>query len=182
MKTHIVAILDRSGSMGGKEREVVNAFNNFVEEQKKIPGKATLTLILFDDKYEVPIKKVKLKKAPALTEKQYYVRGMTALNDAVGKSISMFDKEKKVIVLIQTDGMENASQEWKTEKLKDEIQRRQKDGWEFVFIGAGIDAFAAGSMIGIDPNQIQNVTNDAEGIAVGAAMSSTYTSNYRTGK
>ena len=134
--THIVCILDRSGSMSGSEKEVINSFNKFIKDQKKIEGKAKVTLVLFDNEYEKPWTKIPLKNTPKLTEELYYVRGMTALNDAIGKTINEFSNKKKVIMLIQTDGLENASREFSPQQVKKLIKK--KDNWEFVFIGSDL--------------------------------------------
>lgn len=147
--THIICILDRSGSMASIAPEVIGGFNNFIDEQKKIEGKAKVTLVLFDDQYEVLHDKVDLKKVGILTEDQYYTRGMTAMNDAIGKTINTLKKKKKAIVLIQTDGAENASQEYTSADIKTLINDKSKKGWDFQFLGADIDAVTSGNNIGI---------------------------------
>lgn len=146
--THIVCVLDRSGSMGALEQEVINSFNNFVEEQKKIEGKATLTLAIFDDQYDIVYDEVDIQKVVPLTRDVYFSRGMTALNDAIGKTIEKFDKKKKVIFLVQTDGMENASHSFDIQKIKTLVETKEKAGWQFVFHGANIDAFTEGGSRG----------------------------------
>jgi uncharacterized protein with von Willebrand factor type A (vWA) domain len=132
--TEIICILDRSGSMRGSENEVINSFNKFIKDQKKIEGKAKVTLVLFDNEYEMPWRRIPLKDTPKLTKELYYTRGMTALNDSIGKTINDFSKKKKVIMLIQTDGFENCSREFSTDQVKKLIKKKKK--WEFVFIGS----------------------------------------------
>lgn len=146
--THIICVLDRSGSMGSLETEVINSFNTFVEEQKKVKGKASLTLVVFDDQYDVIYDEVDIKDVSPLTKEKYFARGMTALNDAIGITLEKFTKKKNVIFLVQTDGMENASQKFNSDKVKTLVEDKQKKGWEFIFHGANIDAFAEGGARG----------------------------------
>lgn len=147
---HIVSILDRSGSMGGSEKEVIGAYNAFVEQQKKIVAekgiKARMTLVLFDNQYDVIYEKAQPDLVPKLDEKTYFVRGMTALFDAVGKTIGKFEGEKKVIFFIETDGHENASREFNATTLKALVEKKKAEGWDFNFVGADLDAATASSM------------------------------------
>ena len=141
-KLHIVSILDRSGSMSGTESEVIGAYNSFVKEQQKIVSEAgitaTLTLVLFDNQYDRLYFKTPIMEAPELTSTEYFVRGMTALYDAIGKTIVDFEGKKKVIFFIETDGCENASQEFNGSKLKELIEKKTADGWDFNFVGAAL--------------------------------------------
>jgi len=148
--TEIVFLLDRSGSMGGLESDTIGGFNAFIEKQSQLEGETIVTAVLFDDRYEMLWNGVKATEAK-LTNKEYYVRGCTALLDAVGKTIldlgyrlSKTDEEKrpgKVIFVITTDGLENASREFTYEKAKELIKHQQeKYNWEFIFLGANIDA------------------------------------------
>jgi hypothetical protein len=158
---HIVAVLDRSGSMAGDENEVIGSFNNFIDEQRKIEGKAKVTLVLFDDSYEVPYRKIPLDDVPTLTED--------------------FNKKKNVVFLIQTDGGENASSEYAdTTKIKKMVKDKTKAGWEFHFIGADIDAFDSGHMMGITPSNIFNVNKTRQGYMDQTAIFSATASNYRS--
>lgn len=154
--TEIVCILDRSGSMGNMANEVINSFNYFIQKQKELPGTSTqdkLTLVLFDDNYEVVHDKIYLLNTPKLTSSTYYVRGMTSLNDAICKAVNNIDKSSKnVIVLIQTDGQENSSKEFTTEYTKKLIKEKELLGWEFNFVGAGLDAFKNGETFGLRNN------------------------------
>lgn len=147
---HIVSILDRSGSMGGSEKEVIGAYNSFVAEQKKITAekniKAKMSLVLFDNMYEEVYDKVPADLVPELTDKVYFTRGMTALYDAIGKTIAKFEGKKKVIFFIETDGYENASREYTASSLKALVEKKKADGWDFNFVGADLDAATTASM------------------------------------
>lgn len=146
----IVCVLDRSASMGGMVNEVIGGFNNFVAEQKKEKGKAKLTLVLFDDQYELVHDRVKIKDVPELTQDVYFTRGMTALYDAIGKTMANIKPKNDGIFLVQTDGQENASQEFDNAMVKKLIKKRKKKGWQFVFLGADMDAMNAGGSVGFD--------------------------------
>ncbi|WP_455661666.1 vWA domain-containing protein [Pradoshia sp.] len=157
--TELIFVLDRSGSMAGLENDTIGGFNSLVKKQRELPGKTNVTAVLFDDAYEVLWEGLDADKA-VLTEKEYYVRGMTALLDAVGKTIlgvsqrlatTAEDKRpRKVLFVITTDGYENASMEFTYEKVKEMINYQQeKHEWEFLFIGANIDAAKEASHIGV---------------------------------
>jgi len=170
--TEIVCILDRSGSMSSLRDEVIGSYNNFVQEQKtNLKDKDnTLTLVIFDDKYEVVYERISLDSVPQLTPEIYFTRGNTSLNDAIGKSINNVSKDKtKVLVLIQTDGLENSSMEYKSEQIKDLIKEKEKIGWQFNFIGAGPAAFEQGKQYiqVISPWNCTFTNNDTEGIREG---------------
>ena len=149
----IIAILDRSGSMKSSQEEVINSYNKYIEKQKALPGSAKVSLTIFDDEITPVYSGVDVKSAPILDDSVYFTRGMTALNDAVGKTLSAassrLKKEKHVLVCIITDGQENSSKEYKAPQIKKMVASLEKRGWEFAFIGAGIDAFAEGSAIGV---------------------------------
>jgi uncharacterized protein YegL len=157
--TEIVFLLDRSGSMLGLEKDTIGGFNSFVKRQVERKGKTLLTTVLFDDQYEVLWNGVPAEQVQ-LTSEDYYVRGTTALLDAVGKTIldvgyrlsriEENDRPGKVIFVITTDGMENASFEFTHEKVKNLIQHQQeKYNWEFIFMGANIDVIAEAKNLGI---------------------------------
>lgn len=187
-RTHITAILDRSGSMGDLVTETIGGFNKFLDDQKALPGDATMTLVLFDNEYEVPYNARDLKEVPPLTEAVYYARGMTALYDAIGKSIidtgaalAKLPEEQRpgtVIVLIITDGAENSSKEFRGELGRQRVQamvqeQTKKYSWQFIFMGANIDAKAVGASIGVAVNSSLNYKGDAQGTrAVYDVMSS----------
>lgn len=156
----INVVLDRSGSMGAIRDDVIGGFNQFLKDQKKEPGRAVLTLAQFDNQYKIVHDYVPLSKVPELTAKTYQPRASTALLDAVGRTINALgkklvgmkkkDKPEKVLFLVMTDGRENASHEFTREQVAKLVSDRQKnDAWEFVFIGANVDAFAEAGGIGM---------------------------------
>jgi uncharacterized protein YegL len=161
LQIEIYCILDRSGSMGGAEDSVIAGFNDFIKRQVKDVGNAVVTLVLFDDQYELIYKAKKLKKVPKLNRKVYFTRGLTALNDAVAKTLKTAKKRHdkvgepdKAICLIVTDGYENDSKDYPGEagrkKIKKMIKHLQnKKGWDFFFIGSEIDAVTVSKGIGI---------------------------------
>jgi uncharacterized protein with von Willebrand factor type A (vWA) domain len=178
--TEIVFILDRSGSMGGLERDTIGGFNSFVTKQAEI-GPTNLTTILFDDRYEILHNGIDAKKA-FLTKKEYYTRGSTALLDAIGKTIEDVGRRLgetpearrpgKVIFVITTDGLENASAEFSYEEVKRMITHQgEKYSWEFIFMGANIDVAQEGNKLGIKANHAFCFTPDSRGI--GAMYSNT---------
>lgn len=173
----IVFLLDRSGSMSGIENDTIGGYNSYIESQKK--NNAKVTTILFDDKYEMLTKREDIKNIKKLTNKEYYVRGCTALLDAIGTTIDFMDKEKakKVMFVITTDGMENASKEYNRAKIKEMI-KGHKD-WEFIYIGADIDSYSEGQSIGIDSSNISNYRKDKKGVSMLYSAISNATENYR---
>lgn len=173
----IVFLLDRSGSMGGIETDTIGGYNSYINEQKK--NNAKVTTILFDDRYEMLTKREDIKNIKKLTNKEYYVRGCTALLDAIGNTINFMDKEKanKVMFVITTDGMENASKEFTRAKIKEMIQGH-KD-WEFIYIGADIDSYSEGQSIGIDSKNISNYRKDKKGVSMLYSAINNATENYR---
>ena len=158
--TELVFILDRSGSMAGLEADTIGGFNAMIEKQRGEPGEAVISTVLFDNETEVIHDRVSLDRVPALTEKEYYVRGCTALLDAVGGAIHHIgnvhkyareeDRPEKTLFVITTDGLENASRRYTYDKVKSMIERqREKYGWEFLFLGANIDAAREAARFGI---------------------------------
>ncbi|MFC4410109.1 VWA domain-containing protein [Chungangia koreensis] len=156
-QTEIVFLLDRSGSMGGFESDTIGGFNSFIQRQCELEGETRLTTVLFDDEYEILWDGVEATQVK-LTDKEYYVRGMTALLDAVGKTIltvgnriSTLGKRKpdQVIFVITTDGMENASKEFTYKTVKKLIRQKTNEGWEFIFMGANIDVNEEAEHIGV---------------------------------
>jgi hypothetical protein len=160
----IVFILDRSGSMGGMEKDTIGGYNSYINKQKE--KNAKVTTILFDNEYEILNDRVNIKDIKPLTRNEYYVRGCTALNDAIGKTINYMDSKKpeKVIFIITTDGMENASKEFNNDQIKELIKAHSN--WEFMYIGADIDSYATGSNLGISQNNIANYKKDKKGIEI----------------
>ena len=158
--TELVFILDRSGSMAGLEADTIGGFNAMIEKQRGEPGEAVISTVLFDNETEVIHDRVSLDRVPALTEKEYDVRGCTALLDAVGGAIHHIgnvhkyareeDRPEKTLFVITTDGLENASRRYTYDKVKSMITRqRERYGWEFLFLGANIDAAREAARFGI---------------------------------
>ena len=170
----LVFILDRSGSMGGLESDTIGGYNSMLSKQKKEKtGKVSVTTVLFDDQYELLYNQVPIEKVSPMTEEEYYVRGSTALLDAIGKTVMQVkanqDKKEikdKVLFVIITDGMENASREYRVEQVKKLIEeRKEKDNWEFLFLGANIDAIGAAKDLGIDSSRAVRFKSDKKGTA-----------------
>jgi hypothetical protein len=188
-KVEIVCIIDRSGSMHSIAKDAIGGFNSFLKEQKSLPGEANLTLVLFDDKYEVLHDRLPLANVPELTDKTYYPRGFTALYDAIGKASSNLgnvlsnevDKPDKVIVVILTDGAENASKEYNRQQIADIIKHQQeKYAWEFIFLAANQDAFATGALLNINACNTANFVGTAQGLAGAYGTIGDLTRSYRS--
>ena len=177
--TEMVFILDRSGSMGGKEADTIGGFNSLIEKQKREPGKAVVSTILFDDEVKVLHDRLPIDRVPPMTGREYFARGCTALLDAVGGAIRHIgdihkyarkeDIPDKTVFVIITDGMENASHHYTYEMIRQRIERqKERYGWEFLFLGANIDAIAAANDIGIDS------FHAAEFLCYGAGIAHTF--------
>ena len=175
--TELVMILDRSGSMGGLESDTIGGFNGMIEKQRKEEGDALVSVVLFDDVSEVVYDRVPIAKVEPMTDKQYYVRGCTALLDAVGGAIHHIgnvhkyareeDVPEKTIFIITTDGMENASRQYTYEKVREMIERqKEKYNWEFLFLGANIDAIEVAGNMGISADRAANYHCDGVGTAL----------------
>ncbi len=175
--TEVVFILDRSGSMGGLEADTIGGYNSMIAKQKKEEGEALISTVLFDDKVEVLYDRVPLNKVENITDKQYYVRGCTALLDAVGGAIHHIgnvhkyareeDVPEKTIFIITTDGMENASREYGYDKVRKMVERqKEKYNWEFIFLGANIDAVEVANRFGVDKNRAVRYECDSAGTAL----------------
>ena len=172
--TELVFILDRSGSMQGLEGDTIGGFNAMLEKQKKEPGEAFVSTVLFDDRTEVLHDRVKMSKVRPITEKEYNVRGCTALLDAIGGAIHHIgnihkyarpeDVPEHTLFVITTDGMENASRRYSARQVKDMIRRQKENyGWEFLFLGANIDAVETAGRLGIAPSRAVNYHCDSQG-------------------
>ncbi len=179
--TEIVFILDRSGSMAGLEADTIGGFNSVLLKHKELEGDAVVSTVLFDDRTDVICDRKDIQEVRPITSKQYYVRGCTALLDAVGGAITHVSKVQKilpkshraknVIFVITTDGMENASREYSYKDVKKLIEKKKAKGWEFIFMGANIDAAAEAGRIGIAANRAVNYHADVVGThAVYGAM------------
>lgn len=175
--TEIVFILDRSGSMGGLEEDTIGGFNSMIKKQKKEEGGAIISTVLFDDVCEVLHDRVPIKTLKKMTDKEYYVRGCTALLDAIGGAIHHIgnvhkyareeDRPAKTLFVITTDGQENSSRHYSYDRVKQMVERQQKKyGWEFIFIGANIDAIGEAGRFGIQADRAVNYVSDEEGTEV----------------
>lgn len=170
MKTEILVITDRSGSMQSIQDDVIGGYNKFIEDQKTVPGEARVTFTQFDDKYEVVYAGKPLSDAPPLSRLTFVPRGSTALQDAIGRTLNeqgqriAADKwADLVIVCILTDGDENASKEYTLERVKEMISHAEKNGWKFVYVAANQDAFAAAKHYGMVGAIAQNFAANAAG-------------------
>ena len=175
--TELVFILDRSGSMSGLESDTIGGFNSLIAKQQKEEGEAIVSTVLFDDACEVIHDRADIETVPKLTEKEYYVRGCTALLDAVGGAIHHIgnvhkyarseDRPEKTLFVITTDGLENASKRYSFKDVKRMIERqKEKYGWEFLFLGANIDAIEVAGQMGISEGRATNYHADRAGTAL----------------
>ena len=190
--TEIVFILDRSGSMAGLEADTIGGFNSLIQKQKKEDGKAVVSTVLFDDKCEVLHDRKDLIEIAPLTEEDYYVRGCTALLDAVGGAIHHIgnvhkyarteDRPERTLLIITTDGMENASRKYGYEKVKRMIERqKERYGWEFLFLGANMDAVSVAGRFGIAPERAVRFHCDEKGTELNYRVLSETIANVRCG-
>ena len=175
--TELVFILDRSGSMGGLESDTIGGFNAMIAKQKKQEGTAYVTTVLFDNLIETLHDRVPLSEVRDITEKGYFVRGCTALIDAIGDAIQHIsgihkyarpeDVPAHTVFVITTDGMENASRKYSAAEVKRKIEQMKEDkGWEFLFIAANIDAVETAGRFGIDADRAVNYHADKRGTNV----------------
>ena len=189
--TEIVFILDRSGSMAGLEDDTIGGFNAMIEKQRKEAGEALVSTVLFDHETEVIHDRVDIRRIEPITRKEYYVRGSTALLDAVGGAIHHIgnvhkyareeDRPEKTLFVITTDGMENASHKYSYARLKAMIERqKEKHGWEFLFLGANIDAAREAARFGIGADCAANYHADSEGTNVIYETLSSAIGSYRS--
>jgi hypothetical protein len=174
-KTHIICVLDSSGSMSSIMQDSIGGFNTFLKEQKELPDEATITVALFDSNrnYQLLYDNVDIKEAKPITSKEWYPRGLTALYDAIGKTINA-DKARikrlgseapeKVLVCVVTDGLENDSVEYKVNDIKKLIKECEKDDWNFIYLAANQDAFDVGTGFGISGANTYTYTADSVGV------------------
>ncbi len=162
-KLDVVFILDKSGSMHGQEENTITSFNEYLEKEKKNKYDTFITTVLFSDTYKVLHDRVEVSKVEKLTSKDYYVEGCTALLDALGNTIHKMEQKDtdKVLFIIITDGYENASREYTKPQIKELVSKNKN--FEFIYVGADIDSYAAGSEIGIRKSNIANFKKDEFG-------------------
>ena len=188
--TELVFILDKSGSMGGLEKDTIGGYNSMLEKQKAVPGECLITTVLFDNDYELLHDRIDIRAGSPITEKEYAVGGSTALLDAIGRTIHKIGnaqmntaddyRAEKVMFVIITDGEENSSREYSAEKVKAQIQRqKEKYDWEFIFLGANIDAVETAGRFGIAPDRAQNYHADSEGTALNFSVMSDAVATFR---
>lgn len=188
--TELVFILDKSGSMGGLEKDTVGGFNSMLKKQKALPGKCRITTALFDNRYELLHDRTDIRAVKPITEKEYYIGGSTALLDAIGITIHKIAQAQKntakgyradkVLFVIITDGEENSSREYSADKVKAMIEKKKTDyGWEFIFLGANIDAVATAHRFGIPADRAVDYVPDGAGTKLNFQMMSEAVAVYR---
>lgn len=191
--TEIIFILDMSGSMEGLEKDTIGGFNALIAKQKRETGEAKVTTVLFNDQYELLHDRIALSGVAPLTDKEYVVGGSTALLDAIGSTIQKLvnvqkrtseeQQAEKVMFVITTDGQENASSEYDYRKIKTMISRqKEKYGWEFIFLGANIDAVGTAKNFGISEDRAVNYHADEKGTQLNYQVLNETVSSFRQGK
>ena len=191
--TELVFILDKSGSMSGLEDDTIGGFNAMLAKQQKEAGQAIITTVLFDDKYELLHDRININGIRPITDKEYCIGGSTALLDAVGKTIhkignaqkhtSEDQRAGKVVFVITTDGMENASREYTYDKIKQMIEHQKaRYDWEFIFLGANIDAVSTAAKFGIHADRAANYYADGPGMSLNYSVVSSAVSELRACK
>ena len=191
--TEVVFLLDRSGSMAGLEADTIGGFNGMIQKQRKEEGEVYISAVLFDDRSEVLYDRVPVSKIEPMNEKQYYVRGCTALLDALGSAIHHIanvhkyareeDRPEKTLFIITTDGQENSSRNYSYKEVKKLVEKQKKKyGWEFLFLGANIDAVAEAGRFGISADRAIDYECDEDGIEVSFEGISDVISGFRKSK
>ena len=188
--TELVFILDKSGSMSGLESDTIGGYNSMLEKQKAVEGECRITTVLFDNNYEILHDRIDIRAVEPISEKEYHVGGTTALLDAIGRTIHKIGnaqkhtaedyRAEKVLFVIITDGEENSSLEYSAEKVKALIDRQKtKYGWEFIFLGANIDAVETAGRFGISADRAQNYHADGEGVNLNFRVMSEAVASFR---
>lgn len=188
--TELIFILDRSGSMSGLEKDTIGGYNSMLEQQRKVDGECVITTVLFDNCYELLHDRIDIRAVQPITAKEYFVGGSTALLDAIGKTIHKIGtvqkntaedyRAEKVMFVIITDGEENASRHYSSMQVKEMIQRqKEKYGWEFIFLGANIDAVDTAGRFGIDADRAVDYVPDGEGTELNFRMMSETVATFR---
>lgn len=191
--TELVFILDRSGSMGGLESDTVGGYNSMLDKQKNENGDVRVTTVLFDDRYELIHDRIDIGEIKPITQKEYFVRGCTALLDAIGNTINRISatqqnlseekKAEKVLFVIITDGLENASKEFSSRQIRDMITlQKEKNGWEFLFLGANMDAISVAANYGIKESYAVSFHSDSTGTLLNYMVVSNAITSLREGK
>ena len=191
--TEVVFILDRSGSMSGLESDTIGGFNSMISKQKKEEGEALITTVLFDDKIETLHDRIEIGKVEPMNESQYFTRGCSALLDAIGTTVNHIsdihryarkeDIPEKTLFIITTDGLENSSREFSYDKIKKLLSKKQeKDGWEFLFLGANIDAIEVAGRMGISRDDACDYVCDEAGTALNFDVMSNIIGSVRRSK
>lgn len=188
--TELVFILDRSGSMAGLEKDTIGGFNAMLKKQKEVEGECRITTVLFDNQINILHDRLDIQAIGSLTEKDYQVGGSTALLDAIGSTINKIGnvqkhsayehRASKVLFVIITDGEENSSREFSSQRIKKMIEHQMKKyNWEFIFLGANIDAVETSKMYGIRPDRTQNYHADARGVNLNFDVMSKTVASFR---
>lgn len=188
--TELIFILDKSGSMSGLEKDTIGGYNSMLEKQKAVEGECRITTVLFDNNYELLHDRIDIRAVNPITEKEYQVGGSTALLDAIGRTIHKIGnaqkntaddyRSEKVMFVIITDGEENASREYSADKIKAQIERQKaKYGWEFIFLGANIDAVQTAGRFGIAPDRAVDYLADSAGTELNFKVMSAAVSTFR---
>ncbi len=188
--TELVFILDKSGSMAGLEKDTIGGFNSMLQKQKRVAGDCRITTVLFDSSYELLHDRIDIRAVSPITEKEYQVGGATALLDAIGLTVDKLIAVQKntaepyraenVIFVIITDGEENSSRRYPSDRVKAMIKReKEKYGWEFVFLGANIDAVETAGRFGIAPDRAVDYVPDAQGVTLNFQMMSEAVADFR---
>lgn len=188
--TELVFILDKSGSMSGLESDTIGGYNSMLENQKAIPDECLITTVLFNENYELLHDRINIRAVSPISAKEYRVGGSTALLDAIGRTIHKIGnaqkhtaedyRAEKVMFVIITDGLENSSREYSSERVKEQIERQKaKYGWEFVFLGANIDAVQTAAHFGIGADRAVDYLADSEGTNLNFAVMSAAVAEFR---
>ena len=188
--TELVFILDKSGSMSGLEKDTIGGFNSMLDQQRKVDGECVITTVLFDNRYELLHDRIDIRAVQPITGKEYFVGGSTALLDAIGKTIHKIGavqknttedyRAEKVMFVIITDGEENASRNYSSMQIREMIQRqKERYDWEFIFLGANIDAVETAGRFGIDADRAVDYVPDGEGTELNYRMMSETVATFR---